>query len=295
MKTYVLYHSNCRDGFAAAWAAWKDLGEENVSYIPVGYGRPAPEMDPGSRVFIVDFSYPKHILSDMAQVMESVVVLDHHKSAKEDLEGLPGLDKNSRLRVHFNMDKSGAGLAWEFFHGGRKVPKMIQFIEDRDLWRFAFQESKRFCAFMNSLDQDFTVWNNVADEAEDQQGLALILAKGNSILQMMDKDINRMCWARKVVEVGEGVKVVVCNATVNFSETCERLLELESSADFAAVYGINYKIGQVIFSLRSRQGTDVDVGKYAQLHGGGGHKHASGFKVPLNSSDLFNIFGGILT
>ena len=60
-------------------------------------------------VFIVDFSYPRTILEEMEESAESLVVIDHHKTAEEDLRGLD--------YCHFDMTHSGAYLAWEYLFG----------------------------------------------------------------------------------------------------------------------------------------------------------------------------------
>ena len=52
---HVLYHRDCADGFGAAWAAHRELGREKVEYLPCTYGEPPPEMESGSRVYILDF------------------------------------------------------------------------------------------------------------------------------------------------------------------------------------------------------------------------------------------------
>jgi nanoRNase/pAp phosphatase (c-di-AMP/oligoRNAs hydrolase) len=41
-----------------------------------------------------------------------------------------------------------------------------------------------------------------------------------------------------------------------------------------------------VFSLRSRD-DGADVGEIAKLYGGGGHKHASGFRVPFDQLAQF--------
>ena len=68
----------------------------------------------------------------MAQIeakVSKLVVLDHHKSAAEKLTGY-----QCRCGVvHFDMNKSGARLAWEFFHPDKPVPGLIRYIEDRDI------------------------------------------------------------------------------------------------------------------------------------------------------------------
>ena len=46
---YILYHAHCADGFGAAWATHKRLGDHHegskVHYLPVSYGEPPPEME----------------------------------------------------------------------------------------------------------------------------------------------------------------------------------------------------------------------------------------------------------
>ena len=36
MKPLVIYHANCADGFGAAFAAWRKLGDE-AEYVPMDH------------------------------------------------------------------------------------------------------------------------------------------------------------------------------------------------------------------------------------------------------------------
>src|SRR5688500_3788876 len=101
---YVLYHGNCHDGFGAAWAARRKFGDAAV-YQPVTHGYPPPTMPPGSEVLIVDFAYPRSTLLELDD-QHQVQVLDHHKTAQTDLEGL-GF-------CIFDLERSGAMLTWEY-------------------------------------------------------------------------------------------------------------------------------------------------------------------------------------
>ena len=74
MNTHVLYHACCPDGFAAAFAAWLNLGD-TATYTPVAYGEPPPEIPDGSHVSIVDFSYSRPILEKMRAAAASLIVL----------------------------------------------------------------------------------------------------------------------------------------------------------------------------------------------------------------------------
>ena len=108
----VLYHAECTDGFGAAWAIWKRY--PSAEFIPADHGFPPPVSCAGRRVVIVDFSYSRPILEEMAKEATALQVLDHHITAQEALRGLP--------YVHFDLDKSGAVLAWEWAHALHGVP-----------------------------------------------------------------------------------------------------------------------------------------------------------------------------
>ena len=91
MPPICIYHANCMDGFGAAWVVWKYFGGE-VGMHAAGYGSPPPEVG-GRDVVIVDFSYKREVLEALAKEARSVLVLDHHKTAQEDLAGVAELFK----------------------------------------------------------------------------------------------------------------------------------------------------------------------------------------------------------
>ncbi|WP_199245523.1 hypothetical protein [[Phormidium] sp. ETS-05] len=72
--TYILYHGHCYDGFGAAWAAWKALGDNDAQYIGVNYGEPQPEIPDDAAIFIVDFSYPRDVLIELKERSSSLLV-----------------------------------------------------------------------------------------------------------------------------------------------------------------------------------------------------------------------------
>ena len=86
MKPLVLYHANCWDGFCAAWIAKKALGD--IEAIPVQYGQDPPIDFCGRDVYILDFSYPRGEMENIIRSSNRVVVLDHHKTAQKELDGL---------------------------------------------------------------------------------------------------------------------------------------------------------------------------------------------------------------
>ena len=264
-QKYVLYHSNCYDGFGAAYAAWKTLGD-TAEYIPVSYSKPPPIMNPGSIVYIVDFSYKRDVLIELSK-QHLVVVLDHHKTAMEDLKDL---NNQLNLNVTFDMNKSGAMLAWEYFHPNVNPPKLIQLIQDRDLWQFKIPGSKELHVYLQSIDFDFKQWDNTDVEKA--------IVQGSAITQFRDKQVEMICRnaIETTIQTPSGhVPCVVVNATAFWSEVGNHLLEKFPNSQMAASFGY-MKNGKVMYSLRTRG--DFDCSEVAKEFGGGGHKPAAGFE-----------------
>lgn len=254
--TYVLYHDNCYDGFGAAYAAFKALGRTNVKYIPVKHSDPIPQMEFGSRVYILDFSYARDVMEQASQSYD-LIVLDHHATAEKELAGLS--------YVTFDMNKSGAILAWEYFHDG-PPPKLLQYVQDRDLWRFYLPCSKLVNAALQLYPMQFEIWDllNVDD----------LVTEGKVALALKEQTVAMICKQTYKFMMPENECVPVVNATAFWSEVGDKLLQLHPDAKFCASW---YKMGNggTYWSLRSRG--EFDVGAYAKRQGGGGHRSAAGF------------------
>jgi hypothetical protein len=116
-KPLVIYHGKCPDGMTAAWAVRKALGEGD--YVPANHGDAPPDVA-GRDVVIVDFSYRRAIMEAMFAEAKSLLVLDHHKSAEAELADLPF--------ATFDMGRSGAGMAWDWFHPGQPRPALVNLV-----------------------------------------------------------------------------------------------------------------------------------------------------------------------
>lgn len=263
MKEYILYHKGCDDGFGAAYAAWKALGED-ATYIPCAYGEPPPEMTYGAKVTLVDFSYKREVLLELRKNYPDLMVIDHHKTAQEDLDGLD--------YAHFDMEHSGAVLAWYHWHGWALMPKLLEYVEDRDLWKKELPESDEFTAGLRSFEQDFEVWDMLAKG----NGFQMLIQDGRAILRYIQNQVDYIVnlkarWGKIL-----GHHIPLVNSPVFQSEIAHKLCEIEPSAPFAAVYH-DRKDGLREFSLRSLP--DFDVSEVAKAMGGGGHENAAGFTV----------------
>jgi hypothetical protein len=196
-KLLCIYHGHCDDGFAAAWVVRHFLGD-NVEFFAGQYGRPLPDVA-GRDVLFVDFSCKRPALEAMARVAHSILILDHHKTAQEDLAWLPtpppsfkawrAIVDNPQPRficaaAVFDMWRSGAGLTWDYLSGGAPRPRFIDYIEDRDLWHKQLPQGDEFTIALRSYPQDFVVWDELIghiDRNGGEEDVWLLINAGNDI------------------------------------------------------------------------------------------------------------------
>lgn len=266
----ILYHAKCQDGLGAKYAAWHKF-RDNAVYIPVNYNEPVPEKVYGKSndIYIIDFSYPKDVLLDIQSKVNSIVVLDHHKTAKEALEGLDF--------AHFDMDKSGAVLAWEYFHPGTPIPGLLTRIMDRDIWKWQYKDTTQVLAMVSLAEEDFSKWDDleaIGPEAVAKMGQHVVAYQDLCVKQAMDY-VRVVKW--------RGYDVAVINSTHMTSEVGNQLCKT-LDVDFAIVWSM-YPIGVVYMGFRSVG--DFDVSAIAKTFGGGGHKNAAGASAPISILNEF--------
>lgn len=271
----VIWHGpTCFDGHGAAWAIWQQWPD--VEFIPAQYGDELPlERCAGKGVLIVDFSYPEGEMRRLAAEARWVVVLDHHKTAEADLRPLLA---EGVVKGEFDMNRSGARMAWAYAWGVGNPPKLIQHIEDRDLWRFQLDGTREISAALGSIEMDFRSWTEFARRLEEYGGREKVLAEGAAILRTRDKEIRQILDSSARLQEVAGVKVFVANVPYHLASEAGHLLG--KARPFAAVY-FDRADGMRQWSLRSSE-EGADVSEIAKSFGGGGHQHAAGFSMPMH-------------
>lgn len=273
-----IYHGNCADGFGAAWVVREAMKRKGVldqwEFYPGIYQQEPPDTQDRD-VLLVDFSYKRPIVEQMLERAKKVTIIDHHKSAIEDLDPLMA----SNFEKHFSVEHSGAMLAWMHFFPGEDAPALIQHIEDRDLWKFQMEGTREIQAAVFSFPYDFEVWDKLM--AMDAQ---LLRKDGEAIERKHFKDIKELLAVCKRRMVIGGYNVPV--ASLPYTLTSDAGNIMAEGEPFAACYydspdGRN-------FSLRSKP-EGVDVSEIAKQYGGGGHKNAAGFKVTFHKAFEFEV------
>ena len=143
-RALVIYHKDFTDGACAAWAAAHHLGRAGLPEPVLLAAHPGitPEgafAEEWAIVFVVDVCIPR---ADVERL--GAWVLDHHKTNEPLLAGYE--------RARFDMSRSGAGLAWDevqailwgLGYGVTQAarPWFVDYVEDRDLWRWALPDSR---------------------------------------------------------------------------------------------------------------------------------------------------------
>ncbi len=265
MGVTVLYHANCFDGYGAAWAASYALGapSETTKYIPMMYGQPVPEIPVGDVIYMLDYSRSRKELEALS-ITNPLIVIDHHKSAQADCEGLPFCT--------FDMNHSGAYLAWRHFFPNEDVPWLIKYVEDRDLWRWELLKSREVSAYIASFPMDRVMWDQIYQALENR--FDQVVVEGSAILRFQTQKVKDVCKHVQLITVGL-YKVPVANSSLFMSEVGEQLLEMFPDAPFAGYY-FDREDGRRQFGFRSK---GFDVSEVAKMYGGGGHQKASGFEL----------------
>lgn len=306
-KPLCIYHGNCADGFTAAWAVWKRFGDA-FDYHAGVYQDPPPDVG-GRDVVLVDFSYKREVMRAMRGhggysngKARSVLVLDHHKSAAEDLGKTEGnfciqiaewtgpltwerhlenaaMDENEgavdSVYCLFDMNRSGAGIAWDFFHPGIARPNLVNYAEDRDLWRFSLPLSREVNAYIFAHAYEFKNWDYLNAMTRDHMGLQHTADMGGAIEKKHHKDVAELTAALKRRMVIGGHEVWAASLPYTLTSDAGHLMA--KGEPFAACYWDTPE-GRV-FSLRSTD-EGLDVSEIAKRYGGGGHRNASGFRLP---------------
>lgn len=284
-----IYHGDCLDGFGAAWAIhlkWPDC-----DFRPGWYGKPLPtDGIDGKHVLFVDFSAPELQLLEIGHRAASVVVLDHHKTAeadlarfaqnKRDIENCAAHLAERRtaglvpIVAYFDMDRSGAMMAWDLVSDGGfyRLPDLLMYIGDRDLWNFHFSDMTRaVCAALQTYPMDFDVWDGWRWNVEplDVEGRGVLRANRMSIEKLLKE-------VRFQTVGGNPTPVPTVNAPYQFaSDAGHAMLEKFPDAPFAAAFFVRAD-GYIQWSLRSETHRE-DVSAIAKANGGGGHRNAAGF------------------
>jgi oligoribonuclease NrnB/cAMP/cGMP phosphodiesterase (DHH superfamily) len=228
----------------------------------------------GRHVILVDFSLPRQQLLDLHDKAESLVVLDHHKTAEADLVGLDF--------CLFDQEHSGAVLAFKEIRqhlaagtSFTKLEMLSSYVQDRDLWAWRLPNSRAVSAGLDLWPRDFTQW--ALEVAADRNADALMgrLVQNGTMVLHRDAIIQGRIAEHVRFGIFCGVRAAFINTVVWANEMADHF---GSEVDVVVSWH-QQQNGTFRYSLRTRGTSSVDASEFAQRFGGGGHAHAAGFVV----------------
>ena len=273
-RPLCIYHANCPDGFTAAWIVhrYSAASGVEVELYPGVYGTEPPDVK-GRNVIMVDFTYPNDMMHQIASQATSLVVLDHHQTAIANLVDV------ATSAVVLDMDRSGARLAWDYFYANfdSQVPDIVLHVEDRDLWRFNLPTTRAYFAALTSHPYTLEAWDAVA-----AQPLAEVVAEGEAIERYRQRLIEQHVALAGPSTHPTGIEMPVVNCPYAIASDVAGELAKWAPNKVAAYYFDDRAAGLRQWGLRSTE-DGPDVAAIAEAFGGGGHKHAAGFRTRQTS------------
>lgn len=313
IETIVIYHGGCPDGTSATWALSLVLDNNKTYYHGGKHNEKYPDVE-GKAVIFVDFSYSLEQMLMLLQQAKSVLVLDHHATAKK-LQFIT----DSRLTLTLDMDRSGVQLAWDYAtsilngkldpsHVPAKYastsvgdfpedyrgfvnellskntrPWFVEDIADRDLWTWKVAESKNTTRRLFSMGIYESINNFykliLADRSQ--------IAKEGLVLNNDDERIYANLVRRAhdcILTTLDGkkswkVRAVECDSS--YSSEVGSLLVQDKLCDFSVMYRYNLLKDEWFISCRALMSSDIDLTQILPLFDklGGGHPKASGMTL----------------
>lgn len=324
----VIYHSNCPDGIVSAKVIdyfWKYKWQNTLKrpkYISLSNNskKLPKDLTKDDTVIMVDISFNKKLTLELNDRVKKLLILDHHITNYKELKDLD--------YYCFDNDKSGCGLTWDWIYVPSNRPKVIDHIEDRDIWRWSHDYSKEFCYAFDTFVKD-AAEKSLTNETNNTTDNTIVNTTDNTIVNTTDNtsgntnnniidvcnidnlfNSNKEVYDKlisngsvlsfninqKVKHSSNLAKKCVFNRTgdlifiINISECRNEVSELllNSNKDIQFVLSWTYIYGAG-YVVSLRSDGRKDTSVVSEMFGGGGHKNASGFTLKENIHSLVTL------
>lgn len=260
-------------------------------------------------IYVLDYHWSVEQMLQITAHGHDLTIVDHHESMRSELENVGTAPKNNiwvleidpllvaededyhvlpsafetsvgsvnyparRFDVCYDEHKSAASLAWHLFHKS-EPPKLLQHIEDRDLWNWDMEHTDEVLLGLQT--EEVTI-NRIAQFAHEPERL---LTAGSAIVSYRDEMVDRLIEDPVVRDIQIGPETYtfgLVNTPVLRSKAGHKMLEQNPEIDVAALFRLEdlSKDATIACSLRSRE-DGPHVGEIATDLDGGGHANAAG-------------------
>ena len=207
-------------------------------------------------------------------------------------------EQDDRKYIVLDDCKSGAVLAWKYFHPGTEVPMLIKHIDDYDRWQFKLNGTKEINkALWSFAPWSFSQWQEIIDDDNYgsmwSQGSAILRAHEQNV-QSVVKNATRKCeipfdeegaldCVEPRLEWNNGGYWMVHGLAAN----CPPHLTSDVGHELAnesGTFGLCWTLDKDnVCKCSLRSNGDYDVSAIAKAFGGGGHRNAAGFTIDIQT------------
>ena len=273
------YHKQCVDGAAAASVVFRRYPEAQM--FPLGFdtveedlAKALPEITAETLIIYVDNAMR---LEEIAEFGNEILVVDHHISERERVEEIARNFPN--VTFIFNLDESGATLTWKHFFPDEKMPTLLSYIRDIDIWKNELlPESEWMHLFLAQYRDQPEVFVELMFG-----NLGKYLEVGQILAGQIEREINKSLELKPVKLKIKNWEVLAYNVT-NHKSKAGNLLSLKNKS---AVILYTISGDSVSCSLRSSEGQSPTALMVATALNGGGQTHASG--AGLDRKSFFSL------
>ncbi len=266
-RTIVFYHANCPDGFGGAYSAWKKFGD-TAQYCPLSYGKPIPENLDGAHLFFIDFCYDQEVMDSIKAVAGSLTVLDHHEGVEEVTRSMP--------EFVYDVNRSGASIAWAYFHPDVPLPTLLTLIEDDDLFRFKLPDTKAMLAYIAVKPFTFEFWDELAQVLDDPEQKEKMLEKVRAYREYFDLLVEQSVERAKLLQFED--YQILAGVTHPMKPMVSALGNALAKKQGPFAFVLQVREEGIAVSVRGDG--SIDLAALTQKYGGNGHHDSAAFFVP---------------
>lgn len=305
---FIVYHEHCSDGTASAWIVKRHNPSAQLINCKAGQNPNLNIEDIKSRnIIFVDICPSVDYINTISSIVNKIVILDHHISAFRNIDNMYDTDKicatsgqivrenkPQNLFTVFDMNKAGCVITWEYFNSQLIIPWFIQYIQDRDLWKWELPNSKNInTALFEDKHITFNGLTNLYDKYVTKEQISFIIEqmneKGALINKFRNQIIDKEC--KKAIHCTFNYEDIVYNVWLYSgpedlrSDIGNALMQINFNNGIKPDFSVNWRYDvqshQFWISMRGEEWSP-DLSIICKKYNGGGHPRASGCSIDGN-------------
>ena len=272
----IIYHNDF-DGKCSAAIAYlyygNEIGENNIEFIEADYNKEIPlsTFKENEKIIILDFSFSEDFMNKLLDITTDIIWIDHHKTSIEKFKNNEKINTLPGLRL---SGTAACPLSWHYFFYSEKVPDIVKYIADYDVWTFEYDFYTEYVQEglkTYDTDPDSLFWVEVSDDLNPNETVDRVIDRGRTCLYYRDSIYNKMIGDFSFETELEGYSVIALNTPLRGSPIFG---DLKDEYDIMSVFCYNGEKWTVsLYTVKD----DIDVSEITERKGGGGHKQAAGF------------------